>query len=382
MTRLHVVSLPYSQTTAAWQSCAFTSKTVKFCRMMVEAGHHVTLYSGEQNDALCTEHVTIVSDAQQREWYGGRKPTDLIEHAIFVPADRTWVAANAAAVEEISRRAEPRDIVCLPGGDCQKLIADALPGLISCEHAVGYQGIFSDRCAFESYAWMHHLYGRASWSAGRWFDTVIPTMYEIDDFPRAETQGDYLLFMARLIHNGGRGKGLDVAVKVAQAAGRKLLIAGPGMESWKPARGRKGKRKPAQLIADGQVYEGDFEYIGVLGADRGKLLSEAYAFMAPTAYIEPFGGAAVEAMLCGTPVVSTDWGAFTETVRHGVDGFRIRNLQDGVDAVDGCGDLDRDAIRARARDLYSFGAVAPQYEGWFGRLSSLWGDGWNQRRAA
>ena len=41
--RLHVVSLPHTQTTLEFSSCAYTEKVRKFCRMMVEQGNEVLL---------------------------------------------------------------------------------------------------------------------------------------------------------------------------------------------------------------------------------------------------------------------------------------------------------------------------------------------------
>ncbi len=37
-------------------------------------------------------------------------------------------------------------------------------------------------------------------------------------------------------------------------------------------------------------------------------------------------GAGVEAMLCGTPLLGSNYGAFQETIIHGVTGFRCNTL--------------------------------------------------------
>ena len=38
---------------------------------------------------------------------------------------------------------------------------------------------------------------------------------------------------------------------------------------------------------------------------------------------ETFGIVPIEAMAAGLPVVVSDWDGYKDTVRHGVDGFRI-----------------------------------------------------------
>jgi glycosyltransferase involved in cell wall biosynthesis len=89
---------------------------------------------------------------------------------------------------------------------------------------------------------------------------------------------------------------------------------------------------------------------------------------------------AVEAMLCGTPVISVDYGAMTETVQDGM-GFRCHTLQDWLDAIDAAGDLDRAAIAARARAKYSLEACGRQYDRIFRDLNNLYGEGWYTLRA-
>jgi glycosyltransferase involved in cell wall biosynthesis len=106
----------------------------------------------------------------------------------------------------------------------------------------------------------------------------------------------------------------------------------------------------------------------------------AAATLMPTIYVEPFGGVAVESMMCGTPVVTTDFGAFTETVVEGVSGYRFQTLQEAVDRTVLAMELDREAVRQHAVDLYSLDAVEPLYDRWFTNLDGLWGEGWTALR--
>ena len=352
--RLHVVSLPHTQTTEAFGACAYTNKVRLFCKMMKDlCGHEVFLYSGAENEAPCTEHFSCISEAERAAAVGN----DHYSHAKFDPALPHWRTFNRNAIAAIAAHVKPHDFLCLIGGVCHQPIAMALPGMLAVEFGVGYSGTFTKYRVFESYAWMHAVYGAHSGAAhdanGQWFDTVIPGYLERERFPFGETKGDYFLFVGRLIER----KGAHVAAEVCRAAGKRLLIAGQGNEL--PAYG---------------------EYVGVVGPEeRGRLMSQAAAVFVPTIYLEPFGNVAVEAMACGTPVITTDWGAFTETVIQGETGFRCRTFQQFLDAVDGVHKLDRKAIRSYALRRFSLEAVAPRYDEYFRRLETLWGDGWYAR---
>ncbi len=108
-------------------------------------------------------------------------------------------------------------------------------------------------------------------------------------------------------------------------------------------------------------------------------MGNAIGFFAPTLYIEPFGNVVVEAQACGTPTITTDWGAFTETNINGLTGYRCRTFDEFCQAVENVKNLDPKTISDRAKSLYSVDVIALQYQKYFNDLSKLWGKGWYER---
>jgi len=347
--RFHVTALPHTKTTAAFLSCAYTAKTINFCRMMMDRGHEVFLYGGDENEAPCTEFVPCVPESARAAHVGAGHFTA----APFDAALPFWRQANTRMAAEIAARAQPQDFLCVIGGVAQKPIADALPAMMAVEFGVGYGGTFSKYRVFESYAWMHTVYGAQSGgnphnADGNWWDVVIPGYLDPALFPAAEPE-DYFLFVGRLIDR----KGYMIAAEVCQSLGARLVVAGQGTP-------------PAGC-----------DYRGVVGPEeRGHLMSRARALFVPTIYVEPFANVHVEAMACGTPVITTDWGVFTETVQDGFNGFRCRNFAEFTRAAQDVAGLDRAAIRRAAVARYGLATVGRQYEEYFTRLRSLWGRGW------
>lgn len=338
---IHLVGLPHTETTRAFDWCAYTAKTRKFATMMTNEGHDVTLYAGEANDADCKEHVPLVTRAEQAVWFAGY---DWARDAFsgWEPSSFWWQTMNMRAIREIATRCEPGDILGLIAGRAQQPIALAFPDLLAVEWGIGYEGVFAPYRVFESHAWAHHVAGVRKARGDelddfRPHDTVIPNFFELDDFPLG-TGGDYLLYIGRLTER----KGLAIVEQTQQATGLPLIVAGQG---------------------DPSLLDCPHEYAGVVGAqERARLMGGALALLAPTIYLEPFGGVAVEAQLCGTPAITTDWGAFTETVEPR---FRARTLDQFLAAVDRAAHVDRNGLRGRALSLYSTDVIGPQFARYF-----------------
>lgn len=373
---LHVVALPHTQTTDEYVGCAYTSRVKKFCKMMTGRDRKVILYSGDQNDSPCDEHVVVFTEEQRREWYGEHDPNDLGWGGLkWEWTERPWMEMNARVVGEIKKRRHPHDLICLAQGISQRLVADALPENIVAEIMVGYEGILIDRkpspafAAFESHTHRHFVYGLNGWRWPRKYDTVIPNQFDPDELPYSEGGGGYLLYIGRLVD----GKDVPTAARVAEALGMKLVVAGSGGLEWGDGFVR---------FAQGEARSPGLEYVGPVGVqERAALMGGAAVTIVPTIYQEPFGGVAVESMMCGSPVVTTDFGAFVETVKEGVSGYRFQTLQEAVDATERAMMIPREWVREWAVENYSLDALAPAYDRWFDNLDALWGEGWTALRA-
>jgi glycosyltransferase involved in cell wall biosynthesis len=87
----------------------------------------------------------------------------------------------------------------------------------------------------------------------------------------------------------------------------------------------------------------------------------------PIRWPEPFGLVMVEAMACGTPVVTTNWGAAPELIEDGVTGFRRDGDDDLVAAIGAVRTLSPADCRARVEELFSAAAMVRGYEAVYDR---------------
>ena len=341
--RLHVVSVPHTQVTKAYSWCAFTNHVRVFCNMMSDLGHEVILYAGSETEARCSELVTCITPEEQAEHFPNQIP-------VFDESRPEWRLFNDRAIMGLRVRARTDDYLCLIQGQAQKSIADSTP-IQTVEFGVGYPGtLFDSKRIFVSRAWQNTVAGwqkTAGGADGLFYDTVIPYPFEVNEFPIGDGLGDYLLFVGRLIER----KGLEIVRLVAERTGLPLVVAGFGDES---------------LIPKGA------EFVGVVEpAQRAALMGAARAVLMPTLYLEPFGAVAVEAQLCGTPAITTDFGAFPETVVQGVTGYRCHDLGEFTWAANHAGELDRTRIRADARSKFSTEVIRGRFDDYFHLLDTL-----------
>lgn len=350
--RLHLVGIFHTQSTDQYSHCAFTGKALRFPKMMQAQGYEVIEYSNEGSQAGATEHVTMLTKAEFEELYGARKATDFHGDDACVGSKGHQLFEERLIVE-MRKRLEPEDIICHPFGHAHQILTEKFPDHHHVETGIGYPTLMPNSFKiYESYAWMHYHQGKEN-RQGRNYEWVVPNYFDLSDWDPSDQPGEYLAFLGRICS----AKGMDTILEIAKHSPCPIVIHGQG--------------DPTPWSHSNIQYRGP-----ITGKARSEFLRNARAALMPTNFTEPFGGSGVEAMLCGTPLIAVDYGAFTETVIDGVTGFRCHTLQDWLDAIANVDKLYRPQIAEIARCRYSLETCGKQYDKIFKSINNLWRKGW------
>jgi glycosyltransferase involved in cell wall biosynthesis len=149
-------------------------------------------------------------------------------------------------------------------------------------------------------------------------------------------------------------KGTHLAIQIANATGRELIIAG----------NRSTDAKLDQYFIDEiePHLNERIRYIGpVNDIQKNQLLGSAAAFLMPIEWDEPFGIVMAEALACGTPVIGTARGALPEIVDHGLTGACCQTVDEMIEAVRHVEDFSRYACRQSAESRFASNGIVDQY---------------------
>ena len=192
--RFHCLSLPHTQLTKEYIACAYTQKALNFCKMMSSLGHEVFAYAGEQCEADITELVTVYTTEDQARWFGYNDFHTNFFNITWGPNDIHWLEYNQRTIDQIKKRLDKNDIICVIGGSCQEMVGQAFKdsNIPVVEYGIGYDGQFADFRVFESYSHMHYSYGKQNISQGRYYDCVIPNYFDPSDFHLNQKEDYYI----------------------------------------------------------------------------------------------------------------------------------------------------------------------------------------------
>lgn len=366
--KFHLLGFPnYKVGWAHAPNNPFNTKLIYFAKMMKDLGHEVISYTVEGSEVpYVDENVSVVSKKTFNAYYGNRDKNSL-DH-LDEDSGPAWDEFHTNAIVQIQSRIDnPFDEFLINFlGYCQKPVTDAfIDKLICIEPGIGHNASYLPNRIFESYAWQNHVYGKECTPRQSFFpncyNTVIPAYFDPGDYPFTYKKSDYYLYIGRVTW----GKGVSVAIDITRELGAELVIIGGGdFKTTVPA----GQNMDFSHVS----------YKGVLSLkDKVKYLSNARALLYFSLYVEPFGHAPIESMMCGTPVITSDFGAFSETNIHGLSGYRANTFEEIYWAAKMIHKLDPIKIRKYAVENYGLATIKLKFQKQFKKLYDLKnGRGW------
>jgi glycosyltransferase involved in cell wall biosynthesis len=191
---------------------------------------------------------------------------------------------------------------------------------------------------------------------------VIHNGVDLDVYQPGPGGGGYLLFIGRMSPD----KGVHRAVRVARAAGKKLIIVTRDYNGNEPI--LNDERRYFEQEVRPLLKPDDPQPRQERLASRIDLLRHADAVLCPIDWPEPFGLVMAEALACGTPVLAFPNGAAPEIVDHGHTGFLCDDEAAMAAAVQRLGSIDRAQCRAVAEQRFGMHRMARNYDALYQRI--------------
>jgi glycosyltransferase involved in cell wall biosynthesis len=162
-------------------------------------------------------------------------------------------------------------------------------------------------------------------------------------------QGDYLAFLGRISPE----KRPDRAIEIALGAGMRLKIA---------AKIDNADRDYYESKIRALLTNPNIEFVGeITEQQKAEFLGNAYAYLFPIDWPEPFGLTMIEAMACGTPIIAFNCGSVAEVMQDGITGFVVEHVDEAIKAVENIGAVDRAACRSVFEQRFSSVRMTEDY---------------------
>lgn len=176
---------------------------------------------------------------------------------------------------------------------------------------------------------------------------------DVDSYPFREEKGERLLSMGLM----ARHKGHHLSVLLGKKMGLPMDVAGEtefGVDAAYVDRVRSS-------------CTGEIRFLGrVSSEDKFRTLSEARALLLPFLQGEAWSLLALEALACGTPVITTNLGAMPEIIEDGVNGFICEYNSKPwehsfIDAINHLDEIELGDCRRSVEERFSIPVIARRY---------------------
>lgn len=188
---------------------------------------------------------------------------------------------------------------------------------------------------------------------------------DVENFPFRDSSGEYFLWVGELSER----KGAVQAIEVAKKADIPLLMIGriPTTHTIY----QKRDYEFFQRHIEPELNKGNIIYGGEKTPEELKSIYEkASALLFPLQWEEPFGLIYIEAMACGTPVITFNRGSAPEVIKDGVTGYVVDTVDEMVDAIKKVDQIDRKACREWVEQNFTIQKMVDSYEKTFQEILS------------
>ena len=180
----------------------------------------------------------------------------------------------------------------------------------------------------------------------------VATVYngiDISKFKFFPIPKDYFAFLGRMSPE----KGPVQAIQIAKKMGAKLVMA-----AKVDAVDEKYFKEKVEPLIDGEQIKfiGEVDHAGKL-----ELLGNAKALIAPIQWEEPFGLFFIEAMACGTPVITMNRGSVPELIINEKTGFICENEDQAAEKIKIIDSIDGKACFDHVNNNFSSERMAEGY---------------------
>ncbi len=185
---------------------------------------------------------------------------------------------------------------------------------------------------------------------------------DLSKYSFKKDKSDKFLFLSAMTP----AKGADVALSIAKNMSIKIDFAGLG-------------GSVSGIIEQESKINHNICYLGeVTEEQKISLYQNAKALIFPTGvhgnWIEAFGLVAIEAMSCGTPVITWNNGAMPEVVVHNHTGFICDSIEDIKNAIINIDNIKPENCRNRVEENFTYQVMAKKYIKLYKKI--LKGDMW------
>lgn len=357
---IHVLGVPYSKVTDKYSSCAYSMLNRTFCSMMKKIGYKIIYYGTEGSIVECNEFVNVFSQELFDKYYK-RNSLGKYEYIHSDSGEAVEIFNKNCEYELRNRITNDQELVTTSYCNMNYCI-NSISNLIKVYAHIGSLLPDDGYRIFPSKTWRSYFYGwlhNSYWPKGNMQnysgDAVIYHYLDPTCFRYNNKKDNYVLYIGRLRID----KGLYMLLDICKKKSINLKIAGLLSSNVNE------RENFIKIIQTSPTIE----YLGHLDFnDRMDVLSNAKCTCIPTIYNEPFGLVAIESMVSGTPVVTTDWGSFSEINIHGKTGFRCSYREDFINSFNRIDEIKPINCRNWVLNNFTNDVCSKHYDNFFRRI--------------